>query len=87
MLLASAALAAEKGSMTLFDPTLVNGVQLSPGNYALQWDGTGNTVQLQIFQGKKVVATTPASLVQLKAPAAQNLTSAKNAGSSAKALT
>jgi len=87
MVFATTALAAEKGSMKLFDPTLVNGVQLSPGDYALQWDGTGNTVQVQILQGKKVVVTTAAVLVQLKAPASQNITSTRDAGNNAKALT
>jgi hypothetical protein len=87
LMFVTTALAAEKGSLKLFDPTLVNGVQLSPGDYTLQWEGTGNNVQLQIFQGKKVVATTTAALVQLKTPASQNLTSTKNAGNNAKALT
>ena len=87
MLFATTALAAEKGSMKLFDPTQVNGVQLSPGDYALQWEGTGNNVQVQILQGKRVVATTAAALVQLKAPASQNMTSARSAGNNAKALT
>ena len=87
MLFATTALAAEKSSMKLFDPTLVNGVQLSPGDYALQWDGTGNNVQVQILQGKKVVATTTAALVQLKAPASRNMTSARRAENNAKALT
>lgn len=87
MMFATNALAAEKGAMKLFDSTVVNGVQLSPGDYALQWDGTGNSVQLQILQGKKVFATTAASLVQLKAPASQNMTSTKDAGNNARALT
>ena len=87
LMFATTALAAEKGSLKLFDPTLVNGVELSPGDYTLQWEGTGNNVQLQIFQGKKVVATTTAALVQLKAPASQNLTSTKDAGNNAKTLT
>jgi hypothetical protein len=87
MLFATTALAAEKGSMKLYDPTLVNGIQLSPGDYHLQWEGTGNNVQVQILQGKKVVATTAAALVQLKAPASQNMTSARSAGNNAKALT
>ena len=87
MLFATTAQAAEKGSMKLFDPTLVNGVQLSPGDYALQWDGTGNNVQVQILQGKKVVATTTAALVQLKAPASRNMTSARRAENNAKTLT
>lgn len=87
MLFATTAVAAEKGSMKLFDPTLVNGVQLSPGDYALQWEGTGNNVQVQILQGKKVVATTAAALVQLKAPASRNMTSARRAENNAKTLT
>jgi hypothetical protein len=87
MLFATTALAAEKGSMKLFDPTLVNGVQLSPGDYALQWDGTGNNLQVQILQGKKIIATTAGALVQLKAPASQNMTSTRRAENNAKALT
>jgi hypothetical protein len=87
MLFATTALAAEKGSMKLFDPTLVNGVQLLPGDYTLQWEGTGNNVQVQILQGKKVVATTAAALVQLKAPASRNMTSTRSALNNARALT
>jgi hypothetical protein len=87
MLFATTALAAEKGSMKLFAPTQVNGVQLSPGDYALQWEGTGNNVQVQILKGKRVVATTAASLVQLKTPASHNMTSARSAGNNVKALT
>jgi hypothetical protein len=87
MLFATTALAAEKGSMKLFDPTQVNGVQLSPGDYALQWEGTGNNVQVRILKGKRVVATTAAALVQLKAPASQNMTSTRSAENNAKALT
>ena len=87
MLFATTALAAEKGSMKLFDPALVNGVQLSPGEYTLQWDGTGNNLQVQILQGKKVVATTTAALVQLKAPASRDMTTTRRAENNAKTLT
>jgi len=87
ILVASSALAAEKGSMKLFDPTMVNGTQLSPGDYQVQWEGTGSDVQLQILHNKKVVATTPATVVQLKAPAQQNFTSTRSEGDHAKALT
>lgn len=87
ILVASSALAAEKGSMKLFDPTMVNGTQLSPGDYEVQWEGTGSDVQLQIIRNKKVVATAPATVVQLKAPAQRNLTSTRSEGDHAKALT
>lgn len=85
ILFVSSAFAADKGSMKLFDPTTVNGVQLSPGNYELQWEGTGSDVQVKVIQGKKVLATTAAKLVQLSAPASQNMTSTRN-GDHGKAL-
>lgn len=78
---ATTALAADKGSMKVFEPTVVNGTQLSPGDYSLQWEGTGSNVQLNILRGKKVVASTPATLVQLKAPAPQNMIATRNAES------
>lgn len=80
------ALAAEKGSMKVFDPTVVNGTQLSPGDYGLQWEGTGSNVQLKILQGKKVIATTSATLVQLNAPASQNMIATRNTDNHGRAL-
>lgn len=87
ILVASSALAADKGSIKLFDPTTVNGAQLSPGEYQVQWEGTGSDVQLKILRGKKVVATTSATVVQLKAPAPRDMTSTRNDGDHGKALT
>ncbi|HEV2697532.1 MAG TPA: hypothetical protein VGU90_06035 [Terriglobales bacterium] len=86
ILMASTALAADKGSMKLFDQTTVNGTQLSPGDYEVQWEGTGSDVHLNILRGKKVVASTPATVVQLKSPAPQNITSTRG-GSNDKTLT
>jgi hypothetical protein len=83
---ATTALAADKGSMKVFDPTVVNGTQLSPGDYGLQWEGTGSNVQLKILQGKKVIATTSATLVQLNAPASQNMVATRNTDNHAKTL-
>lgn len=77
ILIASSALAADKASIKLYDPTLVNGTQLAAGDYEVQWDGTGSDVQLKIMRGKKVVASTPASIVQLKTPAPQSMTSTR----------
>ena len=72
ILIASSAFAADKASIKLYDPTLVNGTQLAAGDYEVQWDGTGSDVQLKILRGKKVVASTSATIVQLKTPAPQN---------------
>jgi|HubBroStandDraft_6_1064221.scaffolds.fasta_scaffold04690_3 hypothetical protein len=65
LLMAASAFAANKGSLQLIDPVTVNGRQLAAGDYSLQWDGSGNSVQLSVLQGKKVVATIPAQLINL----------------------
>ena len=44
--------------MELLRPATIAGTQLSAGSYTVQWDGTGDQVQLHIFQGKKSVAST-----------------------------
>jgi hypothetical protein len=66
LLMAVSAFAANKGSLQLMDPVTVNGKQLAAGEYSLQWDGSGNNVQLSVLRGKKVVATTPAQLINLE---------------------
>ena len=66
LLLATSAFAASnKGSMQLLDPVTVSGKQLPAGDYSVKWDGTGPNVELSILQGSKVVATTPARLIDL----------------------
>ena|SRR5215472_6046074 len=72
VLLASSAFAAEKATLTLLSTASVNGAQLKPGEYKLTWDGSGPDVQLNILQGKKVVATVPAKVVSLDAAAPNN---------------
>jgi len=66
LLLATSAFAASnKGSMRLLDSVTVSGKQLQPGEYSVKWDGTGPDVELNILRGSKVVATTPARLIDL----------------------
>jgi hypothetical protein len=65
LLLATSAFAANKGSIQLLDRTNVGGTQLNPGDYSLKWDGTGSNVQVSVLKGSKVVATTPARLVEV----------------------
>lgn len=73
LLLASSAFAASsKGSMTLLSPATINGTNLKAGDYKLEWEGSGNDVQLKIMQGKNVVAQVPAKVVDLSAPAPNN---------------
>jgi hypothetical protein len=68
LLLAVSAFAANKGSLQLSEAVTVSGTQLAPGEYKVQWDGTGSNVELSIIQGKKIVAKVPAHMVDLNEP-------------------
>ena len=69
LMLTSSAFAASKASLTLNNPTSVNGTKLKAGDYKLEWDGTGPNVEVSIIQGKNVVTKVPAKIVDLeKAP-------------------
>ena len=72
LLLASSAFAATKANLELHHPTTVNGTQLKPGDYKLEWDGSGPTVEVSILQGKKVIAKAPAQLVDLPSPSSNS---------------
>ena len=52
-----------EGKFTLSDSAQVGSTQLKAGTYKATWDGTGSDVQVKILQGKNVVATTSAKLV------------------------
>ncbi|MGH9547730.1 MAG: hypothetical protein ACRD3W_00080, partial [Terriglobales bacterium] len=65
LLLPASAFARDKnqGNFKLFDPVRVGSTQLEPGNYKVEWNGAGPTVNVDILQNKKTVATTSAKLV------------------------
>lgn len=58
-----------KSSFEIGAPTQVNGTTLPAGEYTAQWEGPGPAVQVNILQGKKVVATVPAQVVTLESKA------------------
>jgi hypothetical protein len=69
LLLAAGAVAgnSNKGKLIILDePVTVAGKQLSPGNYQLEWVGTGPNVELSISKGRETVAKAPAQLLPLK---------------------
>jgi hypothetical protein len=61
----AALLAAPKNSANVtFPQTItVNGTQLPPGQYRVEWQGTGASVEASILQAGKVLASSPATLV------------------------
>jgi hypothetical protein len=72
LLLASGAFAATKGTLQLSNPTSVNGTKLKPGEYKVEWEGSGPAVELSIKQGKNVIAKVPAHVVDLSTAAAND---------------
>ena len=52
----------------------VNGTNLKPGDYKLQWEGTGPEVEVSILQGKNVITKVPAKLVDLSSSASADAT-------------
>ncbi|MGA8765357.1 MAG: hypothetical protein WB562_21005 [Candidatus Sulfotelmatobacter sp.] len=72
LLLASSAVAATKGSLQISNPVTVNGTKLKAGEYKLQWEGSGPSVEVSILQGKNVVAKVPAHVIDLSTPSANS---------------
>jgi hypothetical protein len=69
LLLASSAFAATKASLQLGNPVKINGTTLKAGDYKVQWEGSGPNVEVSILQGKNVLVTAPAHVVDLPTPA------------------
>ena len=72
ILLASTAFAATKASLTLEHPATINGTTLKPGDYKLEWEGTGPNVEVTVLHGKNIVAKVPARLVDMTYPSQNN---------------
>ena len=65
VLVSTSVWAESKGGLQLQHPTAVGDKTLASGNYVVRWEGTGNQVELKIYQGKNVVASVPARVIQL----------------------
>ena len=51
-----------KKSITLGEPAQVGSTTLKPGDYRVEWQGTGPNVTVNFVQGSKVIATAPATI-------------------------
>lgn len=72
LLMTTGAFAANKGSLQVSSTVTVSGKQLKPGDYKVSWEGTGPNVEVKITQGKELVATVPAHMVDLNRPSNDN---------------
>jgi hypothetical protein len=61
-----------KGTLRLYDNVNVQGKQLSPGTYKVEWNGEGPEVQVNILDGKNTVVTVPARVVAMTTKNAQD---------------
>jgi hypothetical protein len=78
--------AESKGPLELQHPTNVAGKTLSPGNYSVRWEGTGDQVELKVCKGKNVVASIPAQVIQLSSPPAYDSAVVNNDGNGTPSL-
>ncbi len=54
--------AATKKSLTITDQVTVGSTVLKPGDYKVEWDGNGSSVQVKFVQNNKTIATAPATV-------------------------
>lgn len=90
MVLAGSAFAlngSHKESFQVSAPTQVNGKQLPAGDYEARWEGSGPAVQVNITQGRKVIATVPAQVVSLDRASSSSETEIKNSSTGDRELT
>ncbi len=62
----------DRGSMNLPDPAVVGSAHLKPGDYKVEWNGTGKHVTVNFMQHGKTLATTSAELVNHSKPSPYN---------------
>jgi hypothetical protein len=72
LLLASSAFAGTKANLQLTNPVTLNGTTLNAGDYKVQWEGSGPSVEVSILKGKNVVAKVPAHVVELQTAASSD---------------
>ena len=56
----------DSGNVTFTEAVTINGASVPPGDYHVVWQGTGSSVEATILQGKKELASAPATLVNAK---------------------
>lgn len=52
-----------KKTMHLYEKAKLEGKVLNPGDYKVEWSGTGPNIELNIVQGRDTLATVPARVV------------------------
>jgi len=78
---------ANKKSFHLPETVVVEGKQLAPGDYKIEWSGAGQDVQVSILRGKDTVASFPAHVVSVNNAILRDGYSTASSQDGSKALT
>ena len=57
-----------KGKLHLAEKIEVEGKTINPGEYKVEWTGSGMAVQVSLVQGKQTIATFPAHVTEEASP-------------------
>ena len=76
----------DRGNLNLANPVQIGSTQVAPGDYKVEWSGTGDNVQVNILKGKKVIATTEGKLVELPKKAENSSVTTKALDNDTRAL-
>ncbi len=76
----------DSGKLNLANPVQIGSTQVAPGDYKVEWSGTGDNVQVNILKGKNVVATTEGKLVELSKKAENSSVTTKALEGNTRAL-
>ena len=87
LFLATAAFAGEKATVKLYESVKLDGKTIAPGQYDVEWSGTGDNAQVSIRQGKETIATVPAKINSTKTAPASTGYSTKSETDGTKQLT
>src|SRR5271165_2941894 len=74
-------------SVKIPDSVQVGGTQLEPGDYKVEWQGTGPEIQVNFVRGGKTVATVPGTLKTNDAKVTQDDIMTDTANASIQTLT
>jgi len=55
-----------RAKIQIYQTVHIGSVQLAPGEYAVTWTESSSNAEVTIFQGKRVVATVPARIAQVR---------------------
>ncbi|HZQ97160.1 MAG TPA: hypothetical protein VFA67_19265 [Candidatus Sulfotelmatobacter sp.] len=87
-LLSTTAFAANnKGSLQVSEPVTVAGKLVAPGEYRVEWEGSGPEVDVKVLRGKNVVARTRGHLRELGQASRNNSRSVRTVPDGTKSLT